>query len=111
MNAQPICDPHQDRAFDVHGVLGSPVAFGAGRRTNRAETDGFHPVGAHEFIQSRLLEVRVDLHLVDRRLNSRVPEQGLSFGIVMFDVPMCRTSPMSTNFSIWRHVFMKWSWM
>ena len=34
-----------------------------------------------------------------------------NFGMVMFDVPMWRTSPRSTSLSICRHVFMKFSWM
>ncbi len=34
-----------------------------------------------------------------------------SLGMVMFDVPMCRTSPRSTSFSICRQVRMKFSWM
>jgi len=56
--------------------------------------------------QLRLLEVRVQLHLVDGGFDAGVAQNKLELGMVMFEVPMWRTRPKSTNCSILRQVRM-----
>ena len=74
VEAVPLRDADDDRVLDVDRVLGGTVPLGASRRTYRRVADGLDPVGADEFEQLGLLEVRVQLHLVDGRLEPGVAE-------------------------------------
>ena len=75
---------HDHRIFDVDGVFRRAVALRPAGRADGAVADRLDAVRAHEIEELRLLEVRMQLHFVDGRLDARVARAAASsLGMVM----------------------------
>jgi len=91
------------------GTVSSAVrsALGPRRRAEGRVADGHDSLVDKVGEELGLLEVRMKLHLVWLRQNARIAEEPNSIlGMVMFEVPMWRTSPLSTSSSSLRQVRM-----
>ena len=77
----------------ISTVSSASIAVRTGRRADRAKADRLDAVVAHEVEQLGLLKMRVQFHLVARRLDSASRSSSLSLGTVMLEVPICRPGP------------------
>ena len=80
MDPQSSRDLHDDRVLRVHGVLRRPVAIWSGGRPDRRKPDRLDPLLHDVAEQVRLLEMRVEFHLVRRGPDPGILQQQLQLG-------------------------------
>ncbi len=80
MNAVGSGDGYDDGVLDIGGVVRGAVALGAPRGAQGAVADGDDAVGGDEIEELRLLEVRVQFHLVAGRLDRGIAQDQFELG-------------------------------
>src|SRR5450432_703734 len=75
MHPEATRDFYNHRILDRRGILRRTVPFGPSRGTDRAIGNRNDIVGPDELDQLRLLKMRVQLHLIDRGLNTSIAQE------------------------------------